>query len=379
MAMAAILTIRQSVVYYYIRSLIHRPAVCFGGEQIKSPSVLSLSASSKHIIQILELLDERCLSLSVSINRRELVFIAGLGLLWQNMGLKRDSKLVKESQKLLTSVVNQLESESPEAATEFSGVANVLVSLDGRRATTPKQAMSAPPEKPLKFPKKQMQSWKQRLSGAATSDAPKQEPPLSRRATISGTKPAGPQDLRSPSRSSLPSVYSEPSQTQYCGSQYLAPSSLEYDHAPIIPSSMEAVNGAMTMADWEYVLSDMDQGYSNIFTGIYGGKECGEDHGPFASLTGQTSVPMVAPKQELPELSPESWSASSSDIPPYLENTNPSVLSYSEESAHDRAPAYELPQGSGFVDPFRGMMMPAEEDEIGEFGLAEEWDRRLAV
>lgn len=380
----------QSVVYYYIRSLIHRPAVCFAEEQIKSPSVLSLSDSGKHIIQILELLDERRLCLSVNVNRKELVFMSGLGLLWQNMGLKRDSKLVKESRKLLSSVVDQLECESPAAAAEFSGIANVLVSLDGKPV---KPSMSAPLEKPLKFPKKQMQSWKQRLAGNSGSTSPIKQESGSRRATITGASPPDAQNQRSPSRSSIPSAYSEPVPPQFPNEQYLTASNAEYDHARTMTSSMEPVNGAMTMADWEYVLSDMDRGYSNIFTGIYGGRECGEDHGPFASLTAeynhkgpQPSIPLTGTQQDVAELSPEAWSASSSsDMAAQQENTNQSVLSYSEESmasADEGAAFYELPfrpeeTGAGFLDPFRGMVMPAEE-ELGEFGLGG-WDRRLAV
>jgi hypothetical protein len=383
----------QSTIYYYIRSLIHRPAVCFAEEQVKSPSVLSLSDSSKHIIQILELLDERRLCLSVNVNRKELVFMAGLGLLWQNMGLKRDSKLVKESRKLLTSVVDQLESESPAAAAEFSGIANALVSLDGKRGISAKPTMSAPLEKPLRFPKKQMQSWKQRLAGGSTPSPTtvKAESP-SRRSTITGGSPPGAQNLRSPSRSSIPSAYSEPIQPQFPGEQYLTTSGLEYDQA--LASTMESVNGGITTADWEYVLSDMDQGYSNIFTGIYGGKECGEDHGPFASLTAEynqkgepTPIPVTGPQQDVPGLSPETWSTSSSDIAAQQENTNQSIFRHSEDSigsAEDGAAFYELPfrpeeQGGGILDPFRGMMLPTEEDALGggEFGIG--WDRRLAV
>ncbi|RJE19800.1 transcriptional activator protein acu-15 [Aspergillus sclerotialis] len=383
--------IPKSLIYYYIRSLIHRPAVCFGDEQIKSPSVLTLSDSSKHIIQILELLDERRLCLSFNLNRKELVFAAGLGLLWQNMGLKRDSKLVKESRKLLSSIVEQLESEHSPAATQFSGIANILVSLDGKPNTPAKPTMSPPSDKPMKFPKKQIQSWKQRLAGNAASEPRANPDCMSRRATISGASPPNPRHIQSPSRASLPSTYSEPVQNfppDGLQHQYLTPSHLEYDHTH---STVESASRAMTATDWEYVLGDMDRGYSNIFTGIYGGKECGEDHGPFASLTAEYNqkpeppMPVPVSTQDVPGLSPETWSASSSDIPPHQE-TNQSAFSYSEESmgsADDGAPApfYDLPfqpeEHGGVIDPFRGMMMPAE--DVGEFGLAGGWDRRLAV
>ena len=147
------------------------------------------------------------------------------------------------------------------------------------------------------------------------------------------------------------------------------------------------------MADWEFVLSDMDRGYSNIFTGIYGGKECGEDTGPFASLTseygqkpGQPPVAMPAPQTDLQGLSPEAWSATSSDIPPHQELAAQSVLSYSEDSMAGgsddgvafqdlQMPAEEHPN---MVNPFGSIVMPTEE-EMDNYGLASGWDRRLAV
>lgn len=400
-----------SLVYYFIRSLIHRPAVCFAEENLRSPSVLSLSDSSKHIIQILELLDERRLCLSFSIKRKELVFFSGLGLLWQILGLKRDSKLAKESHKLLTTVMEQLESESPVAATEFGTLANTLVSLDpAKRSNAPagkeSSDMSAPAQKPSKSPKKQLQSLKSRLTASASRDQSMQTSP-SRRNTISGaTPPLAPSSLRSPSWTSLSS--SQPD--RYSAPQYpvdrghssldlgtdarLMSTSLGYDlpRAMSCSTPSDANAGAITMADWEYVLSDMDRGYSNIFTGIYGGKECGEDPGPFASITaeygrkpGDGSVVMPQPSTDMNELSPEAWSASSGELAPNQEPTTQSVLSYSgesigstEDNLHSFADASVRPDDLNLIDPFHALSMPPKE-EMDEFALANGWDRRLAV
>lgn len=385
--------------------MIHRPAVCFGDEQVRSPAVLAVSDSSKHIIQILELLDERRLCLSVSVNRKEIVLVSGLGLLWQLLGLKRDSKLAKESQKLLATVIEQLKSESMPAAAEFSSVTSLLITLDGGNKGGPKsQDMSAPSQRLSKSPKKQLQSWKQRLStNMPANQSPKQEP-SSRRATISGASPSVDQrHIRSSSQSSLPSAQPEQLQTaRYSpnGTYQVAPSSaVGYDsnqaqaRALSYSGPTDVPNGAITVADWEFVLSDMDRGYSNIFTGIYGGKECGEDTGPFASLTseygqkpGQPPVAMPAPQADLQGLSPEAWSATSSDIPPHQELAAQSVLSYSEDSMAGgsddgvafqdlQMPAEEHPN---LVDPFGSIVMPTEE-EMDNYGLASGWDRRLAV
>jgi hypothetical protein len=146
------------------------------------------------------------------------------------------------------------------------------------------------------------------------------------------------------------------------------------------------------MADWEYVLSDMDRGYSNIFTGIYGGKECGDDPGPFASITAEYNQKPQDETLGIPptmsathDLSPEAWSASSGDIPPIQENATQSVLSYSGDSLGStddhRASFAEVqvhPDDMTLMDPFRGLAIPADE-EIDEYSLANGWDRRLAV
>ncbi|KAJ5082406.1 hypothetical protein N7532_011449 [Penicillium argentinense] len=400
-----------SLVYYFIRSLIHRPAVCYAEENLRSPSILAMSDSSKHIIQILQLLDERRLCLSISINRKELVFLSGLGLLWQTLGLKRDSKLVKESQKLLANVVEQLELESSAAASEFNSLASTLVFLDtAKQAPSGKQPqeMVAPAHKPSKFPKKHLQSLKSRLSPNATREQSEKQAAVSRRNTISGaTPPLGVQSLRSPSWSSLPPSH----QDQYNASHFpadhgrasldlgsdprLISSTMGYDYPRVMPSSTpsDTTNGAITMADWEYVLSDMDRGYSNIFTGIYGGKECGEDSGPFASITaeyaqkqedGTLSIP--PPATDLQDLSPEAWSASSGDLASTQEHAAQSVMSYSGESMgsaeethfNSFADTSVRPDDIGLMDPFQALPMPAE-DGIDEFALVNGWDRRLAV
>lgn len=336
--------------------------------------------------------------------------MSGLGLLWQVLGLKRDSKLAKESHRLLATVLEQLKPESATAAAEFGIMAGLLVSLDNGNNGSGR-AQEAPAQRGSRSPKKQqVQSWKHRLS--ATQPTTRQEPSPSRRATICGASPTVDQrHIRSSSQNSLPmSSRPEPmhgaSQYSPAGTYHVTPSSaVDYDnHARAMSSSgpADVPAGAITVADWEFVLSDMDRGYSNIFTGIYGGKECGEDTGPFASLTAEydpkptaptatapapaAAMPMSAPSQpdHLQGLSPEAWSAtSSSDIPLKQE-----MLSYSEESlgggSEDGVAYQELQmppeeQAASMMDPFRGIVIPTEE-EMDNYNLVNGgWERRLAV
>ncbi|KAJ5561689.1 hypothetical protein N7461_000450 [Penicillium sp. DV-2018c] len=400
-----------SLVYYFIRSLIHRPAVCYADESIRSSSVLALSDSSKHIIQIFELLDERRLCLSVCINKKELITLSGLGLLWQILDVKYDSRLAKETQKLLGTTMQYLQSESSAAAFEFSTLTHTLIPLgDGLRPATGKhtQEMLAPSQKPSKSSKKPSQSLKSRLTSSSLRD--KQQPsshlspPSSRRNTISGaTPPLVAQALRSPSWTSLPSqpdhIPDHLPAAQYLSDKGHSPLDLPSDphmHAPLGYDHQRSMScstpsnpstSAITMADWEYVLSDMDRGYSNIFTGIYGGKECGEDPGPFASITAEyagkpADPPLVNPiKTEMNGLSPEAWSSSSGDFTAPNGNTTQSVLSYSGESmgsTEDTMAPFADVRDMSSMDPFSTFAMPIE-DETDEFSLVNGWDRRLAV
>ncbi|KAL2855868.1 fungal-specific transcription factor domain-containing protein [Aspergillus pseudoustus] len=382
-----------SLVYYFIRSLVYRPVICFGDEQTRTSSALVIADSSKHIIQILQLLDERRLCLSIAINRRELVSASGLGLLWQSIGLKRDSKLVKESQRVLAAVIEQLELESSAAAAEFSVLASALVSLDSKRTSVAKpQEMSPPLQKPIKSPKKQIEAWKARLMSSMSSNQQRKDESLSRRNTVSGSSPSLiERQMRSPSWTSLPPDNSQ--QHPSMGKNIYHRNSMNYDNGQAISCSVptDPPTGSMSLADWEFVVSDMDQGYSNIFTGIYGGKECGEDPGPFASLTAeymQKQDPEIGPlstHSDFQGLSPEAWSAtSSSDLAVNQEFTARSV--YSDESLGSRddgVPLMPFPLGEragSILDPLHGVVIPAGDDDLDEFGLmANGWDRRLAV
>ncbi|PYH48370.1 C6 transcription factor FacB/Cat8 [Aspergillus saccharolyticus JOP 1030-1] len=386
-----------SLVYYFIRSLIHRPAVCFGEDCVRSPSILVIADSAKHIIQILQLLDERRLCLSLSLNRKELVFATGLNLLWQNLNLKHDSKLAKESQKLIATVVEQLETESGPTAAEFNALASILGTLgtlknrehgsSGRIAD-----MSPPVQNSLKSPKKQLQSWKARLTGQSSPSLTEKQDSPSRRATISGasTHPNA-RHVRSASWASLP--LDNPNAPQIIAEKaYLRSSSLAFDGSHVLSSSApsDTTGAPITVSDWEFVLSDMDRGYSNIFTGIYGGRECGEDSGPFASITAeyaQKSDHNPPSRNELQGLSPEAWSASSNgDLHQGREVAAQSVLSYSDESM--ASPGDAIPYSDvhlspeehvNLLDPFSGVVVPGLDDEVHDFGLINGWDRRLVV
>lgn len=119
--------------YHYIRTLIHRPAACFAPSDLSSASTVALAASSKHIIQIIQLLEERNLSFSFCLNKDELLVAAGAGVMLQSLNLTRESKLMKDSQKTVCIVLETLKRRKAPEYSEFRSITCPLVFLDGER------------------------------------------------------------------------------------------------------------------------------------------------------------------------------------------------------------------------------------------------------
>ena len=361
------LTTRQSIVYYFIRTLIRRPAVCYGKPETSSPSMLSLVDSAKHIIQLLKLLEERRMSLSIAINQRELVFISGLSLLWQSLDLSPDSKLVKEGQKLLLSALSLLECEAAEAAAEFGAIVQLVSpSIEGLRRSSVENSQLAQAtalSKQKTSPKRHF-SLKARAPPSFDADIANLRE-TSRRATMTGSMPDLPSALRP---SSSHSAGSHPSLVNA-----LPPHPSTDQHPP--PQYLKLDFLGDGKSDWEHVLSDIESGHANIYTGIYGGSEAGETPAAYMALNGNTP-PCLHPSQgqpqrqqqpqhrqsapSLPNLHPgaaslggqattthnmhnwtsENWSATVASLRP-----THSVVSYSEESmtsAGDLSPGHVI-------------------------------------
>lgn len=116
-----------SLAYFFIRNIIHRPLVCYGGGSSVSASLITIADSAKHIVQIIDLLEERKMNYAFPMNKTELLLAAGFSLLWQCSELSQDSKLAKDNQKSLDAVTELLMRDSPSVANEFQRVACAFV------------------------------------------------------------------------------------------------------------------------------------------------------------------------------------------------------------------------------------------------------------
>jgi hypothetical protein len=351
--------------------LIHRPAVGSTLGTKSSPSVISLAESSKHIIQIVQLLEERSMSFSFCLNKNEMLTLCGLSLLYQGLDLKQDGKLMQDSQRLVVVVIKYLQKSNAPGAADFKRLAASMVKLDEPKvvkARTSESNVLAPtsskstlspsiPMKPLK-----PQLYRHGSATVSESDLLSQQAKL-RRATMPNITPQR-QDTHHHGRNSIESARSESptSKREYRGSAPQLPTllkprsntstkppNLDYlslsntpvasqptsplqsrnqqaqsSHTPAYPTSAYAGPKAATATptEWEVLLGSFDD--RHLYDAIYGG---GPGAAPALSFTDTSS-------SQYGGWSPESFDMTSLNMGDFTSGIAPpqSVLSFSEDS-----------------------------------------------
>ncbi|KAJ4376278.1 DNA-binding transcription factor cat8 [Neocucurbitaria cava] len=340
-----------SLAYHHIRSLIYRPAVVANLGDKGSSAVVAVGDACKHIVQIVQLLDERKLSFSFCLNRNEVLVQAGFGLLFQTLNLARDGKLIKDSNRLVCSVMDMLERGNAAGFTEFRRVGCSMVAVP-RLEQMPAPSVSrhnsdgnmGAPMDTFRATQKSLKAIAARFSPSALK-ATRQDPQEPRRATLPTISPNMGVHAN-PSSTSLSSIRSEPpvarseptlsplshrasfsmpnkrrpsqSTNQHRNIDYLS-----FANDPLASYALQVpqgVKGEVSTSDWERLLSSLDNGQTNIYDTIYGGPPADAllDVGPL-SAGGDSNVTW----------SPNvwNWGSCNEQAPPPQ-----SVLSFSDES-----------------------------------------------
>ncbi|PWW78272.1 hypothetical protein C7212DRAFT_25197, partial [Tuber magnatum] len=148
--------------YHYIRSLIHRPIIGSTLDSKVSASLHMIRESSKCIIQIIQLLAERKLGFSFCLNKTQLLLMSGFTLLYSTVDCPQHTPLAKENQRLITSVLEELEKYHPRMAKELRHIAVAVVNIEPRMTMAnrsqhekPKEYTQPPPTPPLVSPTEQ--------------------------------------------------------------------------------------------------------------------------------------------------------------------------------------------------------------------------------
>lgn len=392
-----------ALAYYYTRALIYRPAVSssLGGKA--APAMIALSESSKRIIQIIQLLEERSLSFSFCLNKSDTLILCGMALLYHTLDLKQDSKVFKDNERLANAVIKIVDKAKTPGSYDFKRVAGMLVTVDEpppqSLPTPPRQSpdmcMSAPPQK-QESPPAHLQTHKIQPTiarhgnnGMSETDLLLQQEKLRRMAMPSAPQQQRPEFYRARSRSSFDSLRQEQilvrrenrlslGQAQAAQAAMIARVSpkqnLDYlslnsTPVPSQPSSPVQARGqqhaaaanqiqqaqlyaqlhkgaaSVSAPDWEAMLGSIEGGPLNIYDTMYGG-------GPGISLPTETPVSASSGAG----WSPDSWDMTGFNLGDFGPGTAQSVLSLSEDSlssSDDLAPS-ELGLSVGSLEYTRG-------------------------
>ncbi|OCK80582.1 hypothetical protein K432DRAFT_404599 [Lepidopterella palustris CBS 459.81] len=364
-----------SLAYHHIRSLIYRPAVTANLGDRGSSAGVALADSCKHIVQIVQLLDERKLSFSFCLDKNEVLVQAGFGLLYQTLDLDQDGKLIKDSQRLVCSVIEMLERGSALGAAEFRRLGCSMISIS-RLEKNPLPSISrhnsegsmAAPQDTFRATQKQLRAIASRFSPSAikhTWHSPK-EP---RRATLPAISPSLGHHANQ-SSGSISSIHSETHTAQ--SEPTLSPLThrssltthskrrpninsqrqpnidyLSFNNDPLsaYPFTTNS-NGKVEVSptDWERLLSSLDNGQTNIYDTIYGGP----------MVEGLLDVPPLSAGAEANlTWSPGVWGVGATDQQPPR-----SVLSFSDESLTSGEEFGEFGSSGSNERVYHGIMIP---------------------
>ncbi|KID68745.1 Transcriptional activator protein acu-15, partial [Metarhizium hybridum] len=339
-----------ALAYHHIRTLIYRPVVGSSLGAKAAPALISIADSSKRIIQIVQLLEERNMSFSFCLNKFDLLALCGLTLLYQVVDLKADSKLSRDIEKLVNFTIKSMNQAKAPGCIDLARIAANLIRVDEHPSPLPPQAPMAAP------------SQRSSSKGSKKKSELQQEHEGMRRMTMPDTQTLE-SDFCPRLRQSFDSVTSSEASTNYQGRRlsvvtqptristktpisrvipnldYLSlnntpshtgasspagRSRMQTPGLSVSPSGqmMAVVDPTAKMADvcnseWETLLGSMD---NNVYDAIYGG----------ASLPSET----IPANSNSVGWSPESWDVSSINVGDFGRNPEPpqSVLSMSDES-----------------------------------------------
>jgi hypothetical protein len=336
-------------VYHHIRSLIYRPIVVANLGDKASSAIVAVGDACKHIIQIVQLLDERKLSFSFCLNRNEVLVQAGFGLLFQTLNLARDGKLIKDCNRLVCSVMDMLETGNAAGYNDFRRIGCTLVAVPRVESMAAPQLYRHHSENTMGAPSETFRATQKTLKAIAARFSPgamkaRQENQEPRRATLPTITPS--MGVRTnPSMTSLSSIHSEPPiarseptlsplshRASFSAPNKRRPSQpttqqrnidyLSFANDPLASYTLAANTGIkseVSSSDWERLLSSLDNGQTNIYDTIYGGP-------PADALLDM--APMSATTESTATWSPNAWNWGG-----YNEQAAPqSVLSFTDES-----------------------------------------------
>ncbi|KAM0344634.1 hypothetical protein ACHAPU_007408 [Fusarium lateritium] len=367
-----------ALVYYFIRTLIYRPAIGSSLGLKAASALISIGTSSKHIVQIIQLLEERGMTFSFCLNKSDLLVVCGMTLLYHSIDLKQDSKVLRDDERLVNSVASILDKTEASVSLEFKHVASMLVAIDETAASpmhsprevsmppAPLSNRGSPPTGMVSKSKSRKKSSAAypfgRLPIAAASDSNLIDQEKMRRMTmpsgvdqksefyrtrvrqsfdnLQGEVPVAHRGQRmsmspNPDRRGSPlsrnldfMPFAHSSQSPQPASPRQNPDrahshpgpALQGHHMMVNPSMATAKMHGVSTNEWETLLGSLDGGMNNVYDAIYGGQ----------GLANETAIAV----SNCGDWPPDNWDLGGFSITEFGNNPQPpqSVLSMSDES-----------------------------------------------
>ncbi|RGP59378.1 transcriptional activator acu-15 [Fusarium longipes] len=361
-----------ALAYYYIRTLIYRPAVGSNLGSKSASALMSIGSSSKHIVQIVQLLEERGMTFSFCLNKTDLLVICGMTLLYHSIDLKQDSKIMRDDERLVNALIHILDKTDASGSSDFKRVASMLVAVDespgspmhiSREVSAPVSNRGSPPTGAASKAKKKKSTAYPfgHLPAAASSESnliDYQE--RMRRMTVPCETEPRPDPYRARARQSFDNLHAEAqvaqrghrTSTSPRPERKASPLSRNLDFMPFAHPSQSPqppsphqnrahshsgattqtnhmmLNSNMTPAkmngvsttEWETLLGSLDGGMNNVYDAIYGGQ----------GLVNESAIAV----SNCGDWPPDNWDLGGFGVAEFGNNPQPpqSVLSMSDES-----------------------------------------------
>ncbi|KIL96174.1 transcriptional activator protein acu-15 [Fusarium avenaceum] len=395
-----------ALAYYFIRALIYRPAVGSSLGPKAASALMSVGTSSKHIVQIIQLLEERGMTFSFCLNKSDLLVVCGMTLLYHAIDLKQDSKVLRDDERLVNSVISILDKTEASVSLDFKRVANMLVTVDESAASPmhTSHEVSMPPapisnrgSPPTGMVSKSKSKSRKKgsaaypfghLPAAAASDSNlidhqrrmtmpcgvdqksefyrarahqsfdnlQGEVPVAHRGHRMSMSP-NPDRRGSPLSRNLDFMpFAHHSQSPQPASPQQNTSRAPQGHHMMMNSSMTAAakTHGVSTNEWETLLGSLDGGMNNVYDAIYGGQ----------GLVNETAIAV----SNCGDWPPDNWELGSFSINEFGNNPQPpqSVLSMSDESlsSGEEVGPSELGLSVESVD-YRNHMVPQQHNHEG--------------
>ncbi|KAF5001688.1 hypothetical protein FGRMN_855 [Fusarium graminum] len=367
-----------ALAYYFIRTLIYRPAIGSSLGPKAASALISIGTSSKHIVQIVQLLEERGMTFSFCLNKSDLLVVCGMTLLYHSIDLKQDSKVLRDDERLVNCVVNILDKTEASVSLDFKHVASMLVTIDEsaispmhspREVSMPLAPLSNRGSPPTGIVSKSKSRKKSnatypfgQLPNAAASDSNPIEQEKLRRMTMPSGFDQKSEFYRARTHQSFDNLQDEipvahrgqrmsispnpdrrgsplsrnldfmpfahSSQSPQPASPQQNPNRAHSHPGPTLQSHHMMVNPSMATAkmhgvstnEWETLLGSLDGGMNNVYDAIYGGQ----------GLANETAIAV----SNCGDWPPDNWDLGGFSVTEFGNNPQPpqSVLSMSDES-----------------------------------------------